>query len=157
MGSKELTREVNLDDRWYQQVIHFVKETKRIRIYMHDITLLKEFEAELIKRATQLEDINKELESFNYTVSHDLQAPLRAIKGFSQIILTEEEGTTAETKRKLAVILDNAERMQQLIDDLLTLSRVGREKVSLNPIDMNALVKDVWEELKAAYPEKPSL
>ena len=154
MGSKELTREVNLDDRWYQQVIHFVKETKRIRIYMHDITLLKEFEAELIKRATQLEDINKELESFNYTVSHDLQAPLRAIKGFSQIILTEEEGTTAETKRKLAVILDNAERMQQLIDDLLTLSRVGRQKVSFNPIDMNALVKDVWKELKAAYPEK---
>ena len=116
-----------------------------------DINDLKIAEETLNEQARQLEDVNKELESFSYTVSHDLQAPLRAIRGFSDMILKDGAATGAETKRKLAIIQDNAERCSSLIDDLLALSRVGRQGVSFKLIDMNALVKDVWEELKAAY------
>ncbi len=116
-----------------------------------DITERKQAEEDLKKSEELLRATNKELESFSYTVSHDLQAPLRAIRGFSDMIMKDGAATGAETKRKLAVIQDNAERMQQLIDDLLALSRVGRQGVSSKLIDMNALVKDVWEELKAAY------
>ncbi len=153
-GFEEGTREVNVEGLWYLETMHFVAEQNRIRIYMRDITLRKGAEEELMERAAQLEDANKELESFNYTVSHDLQAPLRAIKGFSEMILKDEAGAGAETRRKLAVIQGNAAKMQRLIEDLLSLSRIGRQKLSLTSIDMDALVRDAWKELEAAYPEK---
>ena len=117
--------------------------------------LSKRAEEDLKKSEELLQATNKELESFSYTVSHDLQAPLRAIKGFSQMILSDEVEVGTETGRKLTVIQENAERMQQFINDLLALSKVGRQGVSLKIIDMKALVKDVWEELKTAYHEKP--
>ena len=77
------------------------------------------------------------------------------LKGFQNDSGREGKGTDAETKQKFAVIQENTEKMQRLIDDLLTLSRVGRQGISLNPIDMNALVKNAWKELKMVYPEKP--
>ena len=130
-----------------------ITEQKQMQKMLGEIN--ETLEQRVAERTEQLKEANKELERFSYTVSHDLQAPLRAIKGFSQMIQKDEAGTGAETKRKLVVIQENAERMQQLIDDLLALSRVGRQGVSLQTIEMNTLVKDVWEELKAAYHEKP--
>ncbi len=114
-----------------------ITEQKQMQKMLGEIN--ETLEQRVAERTEQLKEANKELERFSYTVSHDLQAPLRAIKGFSQMIQKDEERERdAETKRKLVVIQENAERMQQLIDDLLALSRVGREKVSLQPIDMNA-------------------
>jgi hypothetical protein len=124
-------------------------------VVIEEITERKQAEERLIKSEELLRETNKELESFSYSVSHDLQSPLRAIKGFSSMILKEEALTGAETKRKLAVIQENAEKMQRLIEDLLLLSRVGRQKLSRHPIDMDALVKDVWKDLATANSDKP--
>lgn len=116
----------------------------------HDITDRKLAEAEKEKLITELEAALKELDSFTYSVSHDLRAPLRAIDGFSRMLLTDiGEKLDPESMRKFNVIRNNAEKMAQLIDGLLGLSRTGRASLSQTRIEMNLLVKDVWEELLA--------
>src|SRR5579859_900156 len=92
--------------------------------------------------------INSELESFTYSVSHDLRAPLRSINGYAQI-LKEDYGDRLdeEGNRVLQVISRNAKRMGQLIDDLLGFSRLGRQEPRKSMINMNELVKSVLEEL----------
>jgi len=95
----------------------------------------------------ELQEANRELESFSYTVAHDLRAPLRAIDGFSRIV-EEDYGTTldAEGRRLLGVVRANTQRMGQLIDDLLAFSRVGRKPMESDAIDMNSLARAVVEE-----------
>src|SRR5690606_2926219 len=103
----------------------------------------------LHERAGALQAINKELEDFSYSVSHDLRAPVRAISSFAHII-EEEYGDRldAEGLRLLAVVRNNAERMGRLIDDLLAFSRVGRQALNWTPVDMNALVQEVIGALR---------
>ena len=105
--------------------------------------------------ATQLRDTNKELESFSYSVSHDLRAPLRAIDGFSQI-LVEDYGDKLDEdgQHQLDVIQDSARQMGQLIDDLLAFSRLGRKGMSMSEIDMGVLVKEVFEQLQLGKTER---
>ena len=120
-----------------------------------DISKLKQIEMDLRKRTGQLEDANKELESFSYSVSHDLRAPLRAIDGYSKMILKQQGDQFDEnTKHKFDVIRNNTKMMGQLIDDLLALSRLGREALSLNRLNMEDLTRDVWEELKVNNPDR---
>ncbi len=122
---------------------------------VQDISESKLAEEELKKNEKLLRETNKELEAFSYSVSHDLQTPVRAIKGFAQMILNDSERKLdEETKRRFSVIQENAENVQRLIGDLLTLSRVGRQAISSRRIDMNLLVKDAWKELEVAYPER---
>lgn len=110
-------------------------------------------EKELIKRTTQLETANKELEAFSYSVSHDLRAPLRAIDGFSRVILEEyKDKLDDEGKRYLNIVRDNTQKMGQLIEDLLALSRLGRKEMQVSRIDMAKLAKTVFDELKDANP-----
>ncbi len=98
----------------------------------------------LESRANQLEILNKELESFTYSVSHDLKAPLRAIQGFSDIILKEHMASVdEEVKRLMTIIHKNAKRMDQLIKDLLDLSKISRINISFKPLNMNAIIADV--------------
>jgi PAS domain S-box-containing protein len=120
-----------------------------------DITERKRLEQRLIERTTELEGANKELESFSYSVSHDLHAPLRAIDGFSRILLEDyADELDAEALRLLNVIRSNTQKMGQLIDDLLAFSRVGRTPIGRSKIDMGELVKSVFEELIAAASEQ---
>ncbi|MFH2218483.1 MAG: ATP-binding protein [Pseudomonadota bacterium] len=100
-------------------------------------------------RTRELKAVNRELESFSYSVSHDLRAPLRAVTGFSQI-LVEEYGhrLDAEGHRKLLVIQNSAMDMSQLIDDLLSFSRHGRKNLSLVDIDMAELAREVFDKLQ---------
>ena len=100
------------------------------------------------QRTVELVVVNKELESFSYSVSHDLRAPLRAIDGFSRILLEDyTEKLDDEGKRLLNIIQNNTQKMGQLIDDLLAFSRVGRQEKKLLNIDMAELAKGVFKEL----------
>lgn len=117
---------------------------------------LADHAAELQQRAVQVEEINKELESFSYSVSHDLRAPLRAIDGYSRMILRQQGDQFDEnTKRLFTVIRDNVKTMGQLIEDLLAFSRLGREALSSSRLNMEELIRETWEELKAADPDRP--
>ncbi len=100
------------------------------------------------KNAAQLELTNKELESFSYSVSHDLRSPLRAIDGYSRIFEEDfADRLDDEGRRLLAVIRASSKKMGQLIDDLLAFSRMGRKPVDSGKVDMNALVDEVWAEV----------
>ena len=94
-----------------------------------------------------IRQLNKELESFTYSVSHDLRAPLRVINGYADILLEDYRGRLdEEADRQLHVIKTNAVRMGQLIDDLLKLSRIGRQELTVHYTDMHSLVKTVIAE-----------
>lgn len=117
--------------------------------------LVKERTSELTIANRQLEDANKELESFSYSVSHDLRAPLRAIDGFSHVMLEDYSGTLdEEAKRILNVIRDNTNKMKQLIEDLLSFSRLARKKITKSKVDLDELAEDVFRMLQAATPER---
>jgi len=154
-GSKEIVREVNVGEHWCQQTLHLVEGTHLIRIYGMDITERKHVELELKEGKRQLEYALKELESFSYSVAHDLRAPLRAIDGYARLILKKQgDKFDAETLDKFNVIRSSAHLMGQLIDDLLTFSRLGRKHMSLELLDMEVLTKDTWKEVQESDPER---
>jgi len=106
-------------------------------------------ETQVAQRTQALEGINAELESFSYSVSHDLRAPLRAIHGFARILLEDHHAQLQpEAQRLLGVIDQNTRRMGQLIDDLLAFSRLGRTDVATGPVDMTALTQMVADEIQ---------
>lgn len=105
-------------------------------------------ESRVSQRTAQLEEANRELEAFSYSVSHDLRAPLRAIDGFSRMIVEDHaESLGPEGRRLLDVVSANARKMSLLIDDLLRLSRLGRGEIRLATIDMEALARAAFEEI----------
>jgi light-regulated signal transduction histidine kinase (bacteriophytochrome) len=107
-----------------------------------------ELEQRVAARTMALEAANIELESFSYSVSHDLRVPLRAIDGFSQI-LVEDYGNKlgAEGARVIEVVRDGATKMTHLIDDILAFSRIGRNELAASDCDMTALVENALHEL----------
>lgn len=110
-------------------------------------------EARVAERTRELTWANKELESFSYSVSHDLRAPLRAVDGFSQALLEDEAERLSEEGRELLHRLRAAAtRMGQLIDDLLLLSRVSRTELRRAPVDVSALAREVVDELRRREP-----
>ena len=127
-----------------------------------DITERKRAEEEIGKLNTDLQRhagelvvANKELEAFSYSVSHDLRAPLRAVDGFSRLILKQQAGRLDDNgRRMLGAIRGETQRMGQLIDDLLAFSRLGRQQIEPVPINMHALALEVFDELAALEPER---
>ena len=101
-----------------------------------------ELEQRVVERTAQLEAANKELEAFSYSVSHDLRTPLRAIDGFSRILLEDyADKLDDEGKRVLNVVRNSTVKMANLIDDILAFSRIGRVDMNPAPVDMEALVR----------------
>jgi PAS domain S-box-containing protein len=120
-----------------------------------DITKRKKNENVLKERTEQLEATNKELESFSYSVSHDLRAPLRAIDGYSKMILKRlGDKFDEETKRQFNQIRNSTKDMGQLIDDLLALSKLGRQELKIKDLDMLQLIEETWCELQNADPDR---
>jgi len=111
--------------------------------------LNEELEQKVIQRTVQLESVNKELESFSYSVAHDLRTPLRAVHGYARM-LKEDYGLQldAEAKRLMNSIMINATKMGQLIDDLLTFSRLGRKELVRTNISMQDMVTGLCDEIK---------
>lgn len=116
---------------------------------------VKSLNAKLAQRLADVEAANKELESFSYSVSHDLRAPLRAIDGFSNMLLEDYAGKLdAEGNRRLHIVRSSTQKMGQLIDDILAFSRMGRKEMTVQAIPMDQLVNEVYQELSASVPQK---
>jgi len=115
-----------------------------------------ELERRLRERATELEVANRELDAFTRSASHDLRAPLANVAGIN-MLLSARFGSQmpAEASRWLLQIDAEVCRLMQLLDDLMRLSRLGRQALDLQPVDVTALVHDVVEELRRREPERP--
>jgi PAS domain S-box-containing protein len=114
---------------------------------------IKQLNVTLERNLAQLQLTNKELESFSYSVSHDLRAPLRSINGYAQMIQEDHAREIGEeAQRMLNVIRNNAKKMGTLIDDLLSFSRMGRKEVARVTIDFNKLVEQIITDLKQITP-----
>lgn len=115
-----------------------------------------ELELRVNERTAQLQSAVEELEAFSYSVSHDLRAPLRAIGGFSRILLENYAGKLdPEGQRHLRVISDNISQMGQLIDDLLKFSRLGNKNLEKTVLNMDLMFSSVIETLKQHEPNRP--
>jgi signal transduction histidine kinase len=107
-----------------------------------------DLERHIAERTVQLEAANKELEAFSYSVSHDLRAPLRHIDGFARMLAMREADRLDPTSaRYVKVIGDAARKMGQLIDDLLSFSRMSRTEIQMRPVDLDQLVAGVRYDL----------
>jgi light-regulated signal transduction histidine kinase (bacteriophytochrome) len=129
--SKDITKEKELDE-----------ELKRHREHLEDL---------VVERTAQLEAVNKELEAFSYSVSHDLRAPLRHINGFIDLLNKGVSHTLDEKNRRyLTVVSQAASHMGSLIDDLLAFSRMSRAELMKTRVNLRRLVTEVITELKTA-------
>jgi len=134
---------------YYDGIIENISERKEAEQHIQQLnTALRE-------RAMVLESVNHELEAFSYSVSHDLRAPLRAVDGFSRILLDEYTGCLDEKGRdRLNRVRAAAQRMAILIDDLLKLSRITRLELKREDINLSAIANEVIDELRRQEPER---
>ncbi len=160
--SRRITKHGKLVDVLFSaSVIKDPENDKRsVAITERNITLqkkadeqIKQLNSDLQAKITELEESNKELESFSYTISHDLRAPLRAISGYSRVLEEDYiDKLDDEAKRMLASIERNASKMGNLIDDLLAFSRMGKKDVAKTRIDMTEVVHGIIDELRRTVP-----
>lgn len=137
----------------FEGIVVDITERKRAEQALHELNL--ELEDRVRARTTALEAVNKELESFAYSVSHDLRAPLRAIDGYSLAVMEDCGEQLDKTGRgHLQRVRSAAQRMGMLIDDMLQLSRVNRAELALQEVDLSAIARTVLEELHAAEPDR---
>jgi light-regulated signal transduction histidine kinase (bacteriophytochrome) len=159
--------------QWQEAEIEFVQQIAgHLGVALKQAELLAELRAEVVERQqaeqrahklnqglqqaiVELKAVNKELEAFSYSVSHDLRAPLRSIDGFSQALLEDcLEQLDTHGQDYLRRIRSATQRMGQLIDDLLTLARVTRSEMQKASVDLSQLASRICTQLQQAYPER---
>ena len=154
-----VTRRVMVNARRLQ---HSAAETPTLLLTVSDITAramvereVNELNRQLEGKVAQISDVNRELEAFSYSVSHDLRAPLRHISGFSQKLRHHlGEGIDDKSQHYIEVVSSAAQRMAMLIDDLLVFSRLGRGALRLQAVDMQSLVEEARDLAQAEVPER---
>jgi len=129
--------------------------TETILLAIEDITERRRAEERVVERTAQLEAANKELELFSYSLAHDLRAPLRSMDGFSQALLEDHADKLDEEGKDYARRVRGAsQRMGQLLDDLLELSRVTRAEIHREAVNLSALAETTAEELRKRDPAR---
>lgn len=143
-------------DDAYQGVLATVVDITERRQAEEEIRLLNaELEQRVQTRTAELQLVNKELEAFSYSVSHDLRAPLRALDGFSQALVEDySAGLDDRALNYLQRIRTNSQRMGNLIDDLLQLSRLSRTTMYIDRVDLSKLACDIETELREQQPDR---
>jgi light-regulated signal transduction histidine kinase (bacteriophytochrome) len=133
----------------------YKNKQKANKLLKEEITSRKRIEVALHQRTDQLEAANKEMEAFSYSVSHDLRAPLRGIDGFSQILMEEYQDKVDEKgKNYLLRIRLGTQRMAQLIDDMLNLSRLSRSEMIIQQVNLSEIVNKIAETFREEQPER---
>jgi PAS domain S-box-containing protein len=131
----------------FQEIVREVAD--QLAIAIRQARLMEQVQRHSERMEQRVKERTEELESFTYSVSHDLRTPLRAVDGFARMLLeSRAEQLDAEGRRMLEVIHENAQKMGQLIEDLLALSRLGRRELRRGRVDMEALVAEVYAEVR---------
>ena len=134
---------------------HCAGALERIQVEQDGVRLNEELEKRVSERTAQLESINKELETFSYSVSHDLRAPLRSIRGFSEVLLDRYSPQLDERgKEFLRRTCESSHHMDALIEDLLKLSRVNRSELIRQTVDLSTMVEALTADLRKTEPER---
>jgi len=128
-------------------VLSAIRDVTERRRAADELNALNEL---LERRVTELREANREIESFSYSVSHDLRAPLRQVNGFAGILLEEYASQLDDSAQHyLHRVVDGAQHMGRLVDDLLNLARLGRQEITVQITGLNGLVQEVAEDLKS--------
>jgi light-regulated signal transduction histidine kinase (bacteriophytochrome) len=132
----------SLTDAFNEMLIQIQEKTETLNEFNQNL------EKMVADRTKELETVNKELESFSYSVSHDLRAPVRAIHGYINIFMEDYgEQLDEEGKKLIHIIEKNGKKMGMLIDDLLAFSQLGRKELIKTNVSMEQTVKEIWEDL----------
>ncbi|BCX81240.1 two-component system, NarL family, sensor histidine kinase EvgS [Methylomarinovum caldicuralii] len=162
----EYALEVPGGKHWFEAKLSPVRGSDEAVVLVHDITARKQAEAALqaardrleqrvAERTAELSAANRELEAFTYAVSHDLRAPLRAIQGFAQALEEDYgEALPAGAGEFLDEIAAGAHRMGELIDGLLTLSRISRAELVCQPVRLDQITHEIFAELRRREPHR---
>ncbi len=143
-----IDREVRVDDHYYQQSIYYSQEYGRIRAYGIDITARKQAEEVVRKSAEELARSNRELEAFAYIASHDLNEPLRKIEMFGKILVDAAAPLDECQQDYLRRMIGASRRMREMVDGLLTLSRVMTQGQPFAPVDLAKTLQEVLSDLE---------
>lgn len=143
-----------------RQKLHLeVLERTRVAMEISQLNqALEEKNRELVDRSAQLQETVQELERYSYSISHDMRAPLRAMKGYADILIEEAApGMTAEHQAFLQKIASAAKRLDRLIEDVLSYSLLSRSKFTLTPIDADQLVREIIEQYPGLQPPEADI
>jgi light-regulated signal transduction histidine kinase (bacteriophytochrome) len=145
IANKKLARE---NIRKAKLNVEKIKRAAELKVTNSELAFQENKSAELTLANNELKKVQEELGAFSYSVSHDLRAPIRAINGYTQILIEDyTDAISDEGKSVLQAVLYNSKKMGMLIDDLLAFSKLGRKEVTSTAINMNALVSNVIADL----------
>jgi len=130
-------------------------ELARLQREREIIALNERLEQRVHERTAELQAVNRELEAFSYSVSHDLRAPLNGVDGLTRLLETRHAAELgAEAREFLRRTRDGVQRMRRIIDDLLALSGVNRSAVKPQPVDLSSMARSIADELQRSQPER---
>ena len=150
-----INRDVHLGTSWFEQTLTYVPSTRSYLLFARDVTVREEYEEKLRQQSAELQSSNAQMESFSYSVSHDLRAPLRSLSGFSTILLEDyAEKLDATGKMYLGKIKESSNHMELLIEDMLKLARISRDAMNYEKVDLSDIARKIIAALQNYEPAR---